>query len=75
MFRFKLKSYAWGIPNNFKIGVRVPFLTDICKSSMHKINKLLSTVCDGITISDRPPNQENECLIVGAFNILQLQVH
>lgn len=69
------QSFAWTAPNSAKIGTRVPFITDISKTSITKLSKLLITVCDGVTtVSDRPPSQEKECLIVSALNILQLQV-
>ena len=65
---------AWTAPNSSKIGPRVPFITDINQESITTLNKLLVTVCEGVTIvSDRPPSQEKECLIVSTLNILQLQ--
>ncbi|GAB1604494.1 E3 ubiquitin-protein ligase HERC2-like [Argonauta hians] len=58
------------------IGIKMPFVVDVCKSTFEQIDELLSHVCQDMDgRNDWPPPQEKECIAVSALNLLHLQLH
>lgn len=57
------------------MGLRVPFVVDVCTMTFDQLDLLLRQVSEGMDgTSDWPPPQEKECMVVAALNLLRLQV-
>ncbi|XP_075228227.1 E3 ubiquitin-protein ligase HERC2 isoform X3 [Lycorma delicatula] len=69
------QSFAWSPSDNWKVGLRLLFVTDVCEETMVRLEELLTSVCEGVTGSDWPPPQEKECMVVATLNIIRLQLH
>ncbi|GAB6021505.1 E3 ubiquitin-protein ligase herc2 [Chamberlinius hualienensis] len=58
------------------VGLKVPFVVDVCKSSFEQLDDLLTQVCEGMGgQNDWPPPQDKECMAVAGLNLLRLQLH
>ncbi|RMC06696.1 hypothetical protein DUI87_16137 [Hirundo rustica rustica] len=70
------QSFAWSSCSEWSIGLRVPFVVDICPMTFEQLDLLLRQVTEGMDgSSDWPPPQEKECMAVATLNLLRLQLH
>ncbi|XP_041055229.1 E3 ubiquitin-protein ligase HERC2 isoform X4 [Carcharodon carcharias] len=70
------QSFAWSSCSEWSIGLRVPFVVDVCQMTFEQLDLLLRQVCEGMDgSSDWPPPQEKECMAVATLNLLRLQLH
>ncbi|XP_048453850.1 E3 ubiquitin-protein ligase HERC2 [Rhincodon typus] len=70
------QSFAWSSCSEWSIGLRVPFVVDVCQMTFEQLDLLLRQVCEGMDgTSDWPPPQEKECMAVATLNLLRLQLH
>ncbi|KAJ8681467.1 hypothetical protein QAD02_017254 [Eretmocerus hayati] len=53
---------------------RLAFVLDVREATFKLLDALLASTCDGLP-GTRPPDQDRECLIVAALNLLRLQLH
>ncbi|CAB0009589.1 unnamed protein product [Nesidiocoris tenuis] len=68
--------FAWGTSEGWRVGLKVPFVVDVCPETMSRLDQILQQSCDGATgNSDWPPSQLQECMIVSSLNLLRLQLH
>ena len=57
------------------MGLRVPFVVDVCPMTFEQLDLLLRQVSEGMDgSSEWPPPQEKECMVVATLNLLRLQV-
>eukprot|EP00069_Balaena_mysticetus_P000883 bmy_14940T0 len=71
-----LRSFAWSSCSEWSIGLRVPFVVDICSMTFEQLDLLLRQVSEGMDgTADWPPPQEKECMAVATLNLLRLQLH
>lgn len=57
------------------MGLRVPFVVDVCSMTFEQLDLLLRQISEGMDgSSDWPPPQEKECMVVATLNLLRLQV-
>ncbi|KAB1279055.1 E3 ubiquitin-protein ligase HERC2 [Camelus dromedarius] len=69
-------SFAWSSCSEWSIGLRVPFVVDICSMTFEQLDLLLRQVSEGMDgTADWPPPQEKECMAVATLNLLRLQLH
>ncbi|KAK2509156.1 hypothetical protein MC885_004362 [Smutsia gigantea] len=69
-------SFAWSSCSEWSIGLRVPFVVDICSLTFEQLDLLLRQVSEGMDgTADWPPPQEKECMAVATLNLLRLQLH
>lgn len=74
-FFFLAQSFAWSSCSEWSIGLRVPFVVDICSVTFEQLDLLLRQVSEGMDgTADWPPPQEKECMAVATLNLLRLQV-
>lgn len=72
---FLAQSFAWSSCSEWSIGLRVPFVVDICSMTFEQLDLLLRQVSEGMDgTADWPPPQEKECMAVATLNLLRLQV-
>lgn len=72
---FCVQSFAWSSCSEWSIGLRVPFVVDVCPMTFEQLDLLLRQVSEGMDgSSDWPPPQEKECMAVATLNLLRLQV-
>ncbi|MBN3299656.1 HERC2 ligase, partial [Amia calva] len=70
------QSFAWSSCSEWSIGLRVPFVVDVCPMTFEQLDLLLRQVSEGMDgSSDWPPPQEKECMVVATLNLLRLQLH
>lgn len=70
-----LQSFAWSSCSEWSVGLRVPFVVDVCPMTFEQLDLLLRQVSEGMDgSSDWPPPQEKECVVVATLNLLRLQV-
>ncbi|XP_034287268.1 E3 ubiquitin-protein ligase HERC2 isoform X1 [Pantherophis guttatus] len=70
------QSFAWSSCSEWSIGLRVPFVVDVCSMTFEQLDLLLRQVTEGMDgSSDWPPPQEKECMAVATLNLLRLQLH
>ncbi|KAL1138807.1 hypothetical protein AAG570_008869, partial [Ranatra chinensis] len=70
------QCFAWGKSDSWRVGLRVPFIVDVCKETFVRLDQILQQVCEGATgNTDWPPPQHKECMIVATLNLLRLQLH
>uniref|UniRef100_A0A8C3FW63 E3 ubiquitin-protein ligase HERC2 n=1 Tax=Chrysemys picta bellii TaxID=8478 RepID=A0A8C3FW63_CHRPI len=70
------QSFAWSSCSEWSIGLRVPFVVDVCPMTFEQLDLLLRQVTEGMDgTSDWPPPQEKECMAVATLNLLRLQLH
>lgn len=70
-----LQSFAWSSCSEWSVGLRVPFVVDVCPMTFEQLDLLLRQVSEGMDgSSDWPPPQEKECMVVATLNLLRLQV-
>ncbi|KAG9492301.1 hypothetical protein GDO78_000687 [Eleutherodactylus coqui] len=70
------QSFAWSSCSEWSIGLRVPFVVDVCSMTFEQLDLLLRQVSEGMDgSSDWPPPQEKECMAVATLNLLRLQLH
>ncbi|XP_038616113.1 E3 ubiquitin-protein ligase HERC2 [Tachyglossus aculeatus] len=70
------QSFAWSSCSEWSIGLRVPFVVDVCPMTFEQLDLLLRQVSEGMDgTSDWPPPQEKECVAVATLNLLRLQLH
>ncbi|MGH0166749.1 UNVERIFIED_CONTAM: hypothetical protein FKN15_006610 [Acipenser sinensis] len=70
------QSFAWSSSSEWSVGLRVPFVVDVCPMTFEQLDLLLRQVSEGLDgSSDWPPPQEKECMVVAALNLLRLQLH
>ncbi|XP_052829652.1 E3 ubiquitin-protein ligase HERC2 isoform X3 [Octopus bimaculoides] len=70
------QSFACSATPQWVVGMKMPFVVDVCKSTFEQIDELLSQVCEDMDgRNDWPPPQEKECIAVSALNLLNLQLH
>ncbi|XP_058886345.1 E3 ubiquitin-protein ligase HERC2-like isoform X1 [Acipenser ruthenus] len=70
------QSFAWSSSSEWSVGLRVPFVVDVCPMTFEQLDLLLRQVSEGLdSSSDWPPPQEKECMVVAALNLLRLQLH
>ncbi|XP_072258440.1 E3 ubiquitin-protein ligase HERC2 [Pyxicephalus adspersus] len=70
------QSFAWSSCSEWSIGLRVPFVVDVCPMTFEQLDLLLRQVSEGMDgSSDWPPPQEKECMAVATLNLLRLQLH
>ncbi|XP_016124312.1 E3 ubiquitin-protein ligase HERC2-like [Sinocyclocheilus grahami] len=70
------QSFAWSSCSEWSVGLRVPFVVDVCTMTFDQLDLLLRQVSEGMDgSSDWPPPQEKECMVVAALNLLRLQLH
>ncbi|XP_031814951.1 E3 ubiquitin-protein ligase HERC2 isoform X4 [Sarcophilus harrisii] len=70
------QSFAWSSCSEWSIGLRVPFVVDVCPMTFEQLDLLLRQVSEGMDgTSDWPPPQEKECMAVATLNLLRLQLH
>ncbi|XP_051986313.1 E3 ubiquitin-protein ligase HERC2-like [Xyrauchen texanus] len=70
------QSFSWSSCSEWSVGLRVPFVVDVCTMTFEQLDQLLRQVCEGMDgSSDWPPQQEKECMVVAALNLLRLQLH
>ncbi|CAB0032033.1 unnamed protein product [Trichogramma brassicae] len=67
------QSFAWSMFSWF-VAPQVAFIVDVCEESFKLLDCLLAKSCEGLP-GARPPNQDRECLVVAALNLLRLQLH
>lgn len=69
------QSFAWSSCSEWSVGLRVPFVVDVCPMTFEQLDLLLRQVSEGMDgSSDWPPPQEKECMVVATLNLLRLQV-
>lgn len=69
------QSFAWSSCSEWSVGLRVPFVVDVCSGTFEQLDLLLRQVSEGMDGSaDWPPPQEKECMAVATLNLLRLQV-
>lgn len=69
------QSFAWSSCSEWSVGLRVPFVVDVCSGTFEQLDLLLRQVSEGMDgTSDWPPPQEKECMAVATLNLLRLQV-
>eukprot|EP00058_Branchiostoma_floridae_P025861 XP_002611351.1 hypothetical protein BRAFLDRAFT_73256 [Branchiostoma floridae] len=70
------QSFCWTSTGHWSVGLRVPFVVDVCHGTFQHLDQLLQRVCEGLDgRSDWPPPQEKECMAVAGLNLLRLQLH
>ncbi|KAB5583793.1 hypothetical protein PHYPO_G00099730 [Pangasianodon hypophthalmus] len=70
------QSFAWSSCSEWSVGLRVPFVVDICPMTFEQLDLLLRQISEGMDgSSDWPPPQEKECMVVATLNLLRLQLH
>ncbi|OCT92505.1 hypothetical protein XELAEV_18015562mg [Xenopus laevis] len=70
------QSFAWSSCSEWSVGLRVPFVVDVCPLTFEQLDLLLRQVSEGMDgTSDWPPPQEKECMAVATLNLLRLQLH
>ncbi|XP_019484450.1 PREDICTED: E3 ubiquitin-protein ligase HERC2 [Hipposideros armiger] len=70
------QSFAWSSCSEWSIGLRVPFVVDICSMTFEQLDLLLRQVSEGMDgTADWPPPQEKECVAVATLSLLRLQLH
>ncbi|XP_054256531.1 E3 ubiquitin-protein ligase HERC2 isoform X4 [Indicator indicator] len=70
------QSFAWSSCSEWSIGLRLPFVVDVCPMTFEQLDLLLKQVTEGMDgSSDWPPPQEKECMAVATLNLLRLQLH
>eukprot|EP00066_Takifugu_rubripes_P023536 XP_011612802.1 PREDICTED: E3 ubiquitin-protein ligase HERC2-like isoform X3 [Takifugu rubripes] len=70
------QSFAWSSCSEWSVGLRVPFVVDVCPMTFEQLDLLLRQVSEGMDgTSDWPPPQEKECMVVATLNLLRLQLH
>ncbi|XP_037554244.1 E3 ubiquitin-protein ligase HERC2 [Nematolebias whitei] len=70
------QSFAWSSCSEWSVGLRVPFVVDVCSMTFEQLDLLLRQVSEGMDgSSDWPPPQEKECMVVTTLNLLRLQLH
>ncbi|XP_022531523.2 E3 ubiquitin-protein ligase HERC2 isoform X2 [Astyanax mexicanus] len=70
------QSFAWSSCSEWSVGLRVPFVVDVCPMTFEQLDLLLRQVSEGMDgSSDWPPPQEKECMVVATLNLLRLQLH
>ncbi|KAJ0032136.1 hypothetical protein NQD34_002217 [Periophthalmus magnuspinnatus] len=70
------QSFAWSSCSEWSVGLRVPFVVDVCPVTFEQLDLLLRQVSEGMDgSSDWPPPQEKECMVVATLNLLRLQLH
>ncbi|XP_022244118.1 E3 ubiquitin-protein ligase HERC2-like isoform X2 [Limulus polyphemus] len=70
------QTFLWSTSEQASLGLRVPFVVDVCMSTFEQLDELLTQVCEGLDgNSDWPPPQEKECIAVAALNLLTLQLY
>uniref|UniRef100_A0A3B3ZIR2 RCC1-like domain-containing protein n=1 Tax=Periophthalmus magnuspinnatus TaxID=409849 RepID=A0A3B3ZIR2_9GOBI len=68
------QSFAWSSCSEWSVGLRVPFVVDVCPVTFEQLDLLLRQVSEGMDgSSDWPPPQEKECMVVATLNLLRLQ--
>ncbi|CAG01384.1 unnamed protein product, partial [Tetraodon nigroviridis] len=68
------QSFAWSSCSEWSVGLRVPFVVDVCPMTFEQLDLLLRQVSEGMDgSSDWPPPQEKECMVVATLNLLRLQ--
>ncbi|KAI8508669.1 E3 ubiquitin-protein ligase herc2, partial [Branchiostoma belcheri] len=68
------QSFCWTSTGHWSVGLRVPFVVDVCHGTFQHLDQLLQRVCEGLDgRSDWPPPQEKECMAVAGLNLLRLQ--
>lgn len=69
------QSFAWSSCSEWSVGLRVPFVVDVCSGTFEQLDLLLRQVSEGMDgTADWPPPQEKECVAVATLNLLRLQV-
>lgn len=69
------QSFAWSSCSEWSVGLRVPFVVDVCSGTFEQLDLLLRQVSEGMDgTADWPPPQEKECMAVATLNLLRLQV-
>ncbi|MCI4375021.1 hypothetical protein PGIGA_G00104220 [Pangasianodon gigas] len=70
------QSFAWSSCSEWSVGLRVPFVVDICPMTFEQLDLLLRQISEGMDgSSDWPPPQEKECMVVATLSLLRLQLH
>ncbi|XP_076870833.1 LOW QUALITY PROTEIN: E3 ubiquitin-protein ligase HERC2 [Brachyhypopomus gauderio] len=70
------QSFAWSSCSEWSVGLRVPFVVDVCPVTFEQLDLLLRQVSEDMDgSSDWPPPQEKECMVVATLNLLRLQLH
>ncbi|CAH1402584.1 unnamed protein product [Nezara viridula] len=70
------QSFAWGTSESWRVGLRVPFVVDVCLETIERLDQILQQSSEGaLGNSDWPPPQQKECMIVATLNLLRLQLH
>lgn len=70
-----LQNFSWSSCSDWSVGLRVPFVVDVCPMTFEQLDLLLRQVSEGMDgSSDWPPPQEKECMVVATLNLLRLQV-
>ena len=70
-----VQSFAWSSCSEWSVGLRVPFVVDVCPMTFEQLDLLLRQVSEGMDgSSEWPPPQEKECMVVATLNLLRLQV-
>uniref|UniRef100_A0AAY4E4J6 E3 ubiquitin-protein ligase HERC2 n=1 Tax=Denticeps clupeoides TaxID=299321 RepID=A0AAY4E4J6_9TELE len=70
------QSFSWSSCSEWSVGLRVPFVVEVCPMTFEQLDLLLRQVSDGMDgSSDWPPSQEKECVVVATLNLLRLQLH
>uniref|UniRef100_A0A3B3QN49 E3 ubiquitin-protein ligase HERC2 n=1 Tax=Paramormyrops kingsleyae TaxID=1676925 RepID=A0A3B3QN49_9TELE len=68
------QNFAWSSCSDWSVGLRVPFVVDVCPMTFEQLDLLLRQVSEGMDgSSDWPPPQEKECMVVATLNLLRLQ--
>ncbi|XP_048855280.1 LOW QUALITY PROTEIN: E3 ubiquitin-protein ligase HERC2 [Brienomyrus brachyistius] len=70
------QNFTWSSCSDWSVGLRVPFVVDVCPMTFEQLDLLLRQVSEGMDgSSDWPPPQEKECMVVATLNLLKLQLH
>uniref|UniRef100_A0A8C9RA53 E3 ubiquitin-protein ligase HERC2 n=1 Tax=Scleropages formosus TaxID=113540 RepID=A0A8C9RA53_SCLFO len=70
------QNFAWSSCSEWSVGLRVPFVVDVCPMTFEQLDLLLRQVSEGMDgSSDWPPPQEKECMVVATLSLLRLQLH
>ena len=72
-----IQSFACCKKQQIQVGSRLPFCLDVSQSTFERLDLLLRNVCENLDASQgayRPLHQDQECMVVGALNLLKLQV-
>lgn len=74
--RLILQSFTWSSAKDSGIGLRVPYVVDVAKTTFEHLDALLRRVIEDLDGSRDwpPPAQEKECIAVAALNLLRVQV-